>query len=171
MEIDEGHFGEVPLDGLKFAAWYRWPGPVHEGGGIVQGIVDRRADASQREAIFKILGGEEQEPTTVFNIYGSTIAKEYDPLIADIEFEWDLEGRSGRLHVPEVLDCRLQAIRNPVTGKEHRAQIVLPEGFEFKTGEMASADFLVTSELVFAGRNRYGVLWQAAYGPYGRIGG
>ncbi|MCC2664037.1 MAG: hypothetical protein K0S35_1959, partial [Geminicoccaceae bacterium] len=38
--IEQGHFGEVSLDGLVVAARYRWPGPVHEGGGVAQGIID-----------------------------------------------------------------------------------------------------------------------------------
>ena len=60
--IDKGHFGDVRLDGLVVGAWYRWPGAVHEGGGIVQGIIDKRADERQVEALFKILGGEERQP-------------------------------------------------------------------------------------------------------------
>ena len=46
----------------------------------------------QRAALLKILGGQEQEPTTVFNIYGSTIAKELDPVFAPIEFACDIAG-------------------------------------------------------------------------------
>jgi hypothetical protein len=29
MAIVEGLFGDIRLDGLKLAAAYRWPGPVH----------------------------------------------------------------------------------------------------------------------------------------------
>ncbi len=51
------------------------------------------------------MGGEEQEPTTHFVIYGSTIENEPDPLFADIEFEWDVEGRTGRFLVSGVLEA------------------------------------------------------------------
>ena len=34
--IDEGHFGKVRLDGLIIGARYRWPGPVHQGGGLAR---------------------------------------------------------------------------------------------------------------------------------------
>ena len=37
-KIDEGYFGDVRLDGLIYGARYRWPGPVHEGGGVAQGV-------------------------------------------------------------------------------------------------------------------------------------
>ena len=86
-EIIEGYFGEVRLDGLRVAGVFRWPGPVHEGGGAFQVIVDEHATEEQRDALFKIMSGEEQEPTTAFNIYGATIDKEFDPIFASIEFD------------------------------------------------------------------------------------
>jgi hypothetical protein len=166
--IDEGWFGAARLDGLIVGARYRWPGPVHEGGGLVQGFIDARASPAQREALLAILGGKEQEPTTVFNIYGSTIARELDPVFAEIDFACDIERRTGRFTVPGVLACRLEPIRNPVTGAEHRARILLPEGFEFRSGEAASADFTAEGEELAMHRSKcYGVLCHAAYGPYG----
>jgi hypothetical protein len=47
-------------DGLVFGARYRWPGPVHQGNGVVQGVIDERATTAQREALFTILSGKEQ---------------------------------------------------------------------------------------------------------------
>ncbi|MGF1552434.1 MAG: DUF1326 domain-containing protein [Paracoccaceae bacterium] len=167
--IDKGHFGEVSLDGLIVAAWYRWPGPLHEGGGIVQGIVSAHATEAQREALFKILGGEEQEPTTVFNIIGSTVETEYDPVFADIEFECDVAAATGRFRVPGMLDLAIEPIRNPVTGAPHRAQIHLPTGFEFRWAEMGSSTFKVDAALSFEHEKRYAYLIDAAYGPYGVI--
>ena len=116
QRIEQGHFGDVRLDGLVIGSRYRWPGPVHEGGGIAQGIIDERASEDQRTALLKILGGQEQEPTTVFNIYGSTIAKELDPVFAPIEFACDIPARTGRLVVPGVMEMTIEPIRNPVTG-------------------------------------------------------
>ena len=167
--IDKGHFGDVRLDGLVVGAWYRWPGAVHEGGGIVQGIIDKRADERQVEALFKILGGEEQEPTSVFNIYGSTIETEHDPVFAETVFDCDIEARTGRFQVDGMIDLAIEPIRNPVTGRPHRARIVLPEGFEFHEAEMGSADFSVRSLLEYAHKGRYASLWYAAYGPQGII--
>ncbi|MFQ5913890.1 MAG: DUF1326 domain-containing protein [Nitrospinota bacterium] len=168
-EIIEGYFGDVRLDALRFAGVYRWPGPVHEGGGAYQGIVDERSTEEQRDALFKILSGEEQEPTTVFNIYGSTVDREFDPVFARIEFEWDLEGRTGRMAVPNVLEASLESIRNPVTGAPHRALIKLPEGFEFREAEMASSTFWSAGAITQNHKDCYGFLTYAAYGPYGVI--
>lgn len=169
MEIEEGHFGSVRLDGLRFAALYRWPGPVHRGGGTVQGVIDARANEAQREALLAILSGKEQEPTTVFNIYGSTVERELEPLVATIEFEWDAKRRRGRFSVPEVAEFVAEPIRNPVTGAEYPARIVLPTGFEFREAEMLSSSFEGFGALRFAHAGRYGFMTRVAYGPYGLI--
>lgn len=171
QRIDRGHFGDIALDGLKYASWYSWPGAVHEGGGTVQAVIDRRATPRQVDALFTILGGKEQEPNTVFNIYGSTIATELEPIFADIDFACDMVARTGRLRVGDMLDVTVVPIRNPVTGLPHRAQIVLPEGFEFTRAEMASADFRVQVEGVtgFAHQRAYAALFMGEYGPRGII--
>ena len=119
--------------------------------------------------LIKIVSGLEQEPTTAFNIYGSTIAKEFDPVFAPIAFHCDIEQRVGSFSVPGHLEMSLEPIRNPVTGKPHRAQIRLPEGFEFREAEMASGTFSGTGDIQFQNRNCYGFLTLVAYGPYGVI--
>lgn len=169
-KIEEGYFGDVRLDGLIVAARYRWPGAVHEGRGVVQGVIDERATPDQREALGKILDGEEQEPTTAFNIYGSTFDTELDPVFAAIEFSCDLAKRTGHFKVPGVMEMAIEPIRNPVTGAEHHARIQLPNGFEFRDGEMASGRFSAEgSELGFDNKDCYGVLTSVAYGPHGII--
>jgi hypothetical protein len=169
QRIDEGWFGGVRLDGLVFGARYRWPGPVHQGNGVVQGVIDELATPEQREALFTILSGKEQEPTTAFNIYGSTIAKEYDPIFARLEFDCDLARGSGRFVVPGVMSMSLEPIRNPVTGKWHKAQIRLPEGFEFRSADMASGSFEGSGAIAFRHVDCYAFLTYVAYGPHGLI--
>lgn len=169
MSIASGWFGDVRLDGINVAAVYRWPGAVHEGGGIVQGFMDSRATTPQIDALVTILGGGEQEPTTVFNIYGSTIAQELPLIIAPIRFSSDIESRTGSFHFEGHLALELEPIRNPVTGQPHRARIVLPDGFEFREAEVASGTFTSHGNIPMQRKSRYGALWNAAYGPYGII--
>lgn len=173
QRIEAGHFGDIRLDGLAVASWYRWPGAVHEGGGVVQGFIDRRATPEQVEALSIILGGKEQEPTTAANIYGSTIETEHDPIFAEIEFDCDVTARTGRLRIGDMLALDIVPIRNPVTGKPHRARITLPEGFEYREAEMGSADFrvAVAGLAEFAHERAYAALWDAHFGPYGVITG
>ena len=138
--------------------------------GIAQGFIDKRATPEQVDALFKILGGEEQEPTTVFNIYGSTIEKELDPIFGDIDFAVDIKARKAHFRIDGVVDFRAEPIKNPVTGLDHVARIVLPEGFEFRTAEMASATFHgEDEELGMSRKDKYAALFYAAYGPYGII--
>ncbi len=167
--IETGWFGETRLDGLVIGARYRWPGPVHEGGGIAQGVIDVRADERQREALFTILGGKEQDPGTVFNIYGATIAREFDPVIAPISFRCDFEARTGGFKIPGVMELDILPIRNPVTGSPHRARIVLPEGFEFREAEVASGNFRGAGDIAFKNAETYAALTYVAYGPYGIV--
>ena len=169
MEITEGHFGRIRLDGLRVAGVYRWPGPVHEGHGTWCSIVDRKASPDQVDALFKILGGKEQEPTTGFAIYASTIEHEPDPMFADIEFEWDLTGRKGRFVVRNVLGAEIEPIQNPVTGKPHFISIHPHDGFEFREAEMASATFWSKGQLEQNYNRKYAAISFVTYGPHGII--
>ena len=169
MEITEGYFGDVRLDGLRVAGVYRWPGAVHEGKGTWWSIIDKAASEAQVEALFKIMGGEEQEPTTGFAIYGSTIENEPDPLFAEIDFEWDIEGRKGLFSVSGVLGAEVVPIENPVTGAPHFMSIHLYDGFEFREAEMASATFWSKGELEQNYSKRFAAISYVTYGPYGLI--
>ncbi|HKF62546.1 MAG TPA: DUF1326 domain-containing protein [Dongiaceae bacterium] len=170
MEITEGHFGRIRLDGLRVAGVYRWPGPVHEGHGTWCSIVDKKATPDQVDALFKILGGKEQEPTTGFAIYASTIEHEPDPMFADIEFEWDLKGRKGRFVVSNVLGAEIEPIQNPVTGKPHFISIQPHDGFEFREAEMASATFWSKGgQLDQSYSKKFAAISYVTYGPHGII--
>ncbi len=147
-EIDEGYFGDVRLDGLR-AVWIgKWPGAVHEGNGTLQVIVDKRANEAQRQALRKILHGEETEPgATMWNVFTAMSSTVLDPIHAEIQFEVDIEGRRARLVVPGLIESTGEPIRNPVTGEESRARIDLPNGFEFTLAEMGSGTSKVTGTI------------------------
>ncbi len=169
--IEEGWFGEIRLDGLVIGARYRWPGPVHKGGGVAQGLIDERATEAQREALFAILSCKEQEPTTVFNIYGSTIDKEFEPVFGKMDFACDFQAGTGRFEMPGFVKLEMEPIRNPVTGRPHPAKIVLPEGFEFRSADAVSGTFEGRGDIAFGNRGVYAAMSYVAYGPYGIIAG
>ena len=104
---------------------------------------------------------------TPTNFYGATIEKEHDLLIEPFEFEADISARTARVVVPGVVDLNLEPIRNPVTGKPHRALIVLPEGIEFKQAEMASTTLAAKGAANFDFVGRYGAMWHTTVGPHG----
>lgn len=109
------------LDGQRAATIYSFPGPVHEGNGTMQLIVDKRADARQREALVKILNGEEtEEMATMWWAFSAMSPNKLDPSFESIYLDVDVDAR------------------NPVTGMEHRVRIDLPNGFEFRLAEIGS---------------------------------
>jgi len=132
FEIEEGYHGSTRLDGLCFAQIYRWPGPIHEGKGEGVHIIDKRATPEQREALSRILRGEDTEPfATVFAVFAATCDKLHEPLVADIQFDLDIDRRTARAQIDGLLEMRGSPILNPVTGAEHRVLIVQPDGIEF----------------------------------------
>src|SRR5438093_9848552 len=134
--IREGHFGAVSLDSVRFVELFWFPGPVHEGNGTYQLIVDEGATAEQKRAIQDITSGA--EGGMPFEIYAAVTPNKLEPLSATIAFESDREGRKAIVRVTGLVDLQIEPIRNPVTGEEHRARIVLPDGFEFKEAEVAN---------------------------------
>jgi hypothetical protein len=68
----------------------------------------------------------------------------HEPVFADIDFEVDVEGRRGRLSIDGYVEMTGEPIRNKVTGAETRAQIRLPDGFEYEVAEIGSASSRTT---------------------------
>ena len=139
VKIDEGHFGDVDLGGLAFCGMFAWPKAIHEGNGEAFVVISDHANEAQRNALLTILTGQETVPgATIFNVFAPTFVKMHDPVFARIEFDLDLEKRVGSVRVAGVIDTAIEPIRNPVTGDEHRVQVVLPHGFEYIKAEFAS---------------------------------
>jgi hypothetical protein len=137
LDIDEGYHGETRLDGLRFGGVFRFPGPIHEGHGEVVPIIDERATPAQRDAILRIMSGQDTEPgATIFQVFSAMLEKVHDPIFAKIDLEIDVDARKARFIVPGVIDARGEPIVNPVTKQQHRARIDMPDGFEFTVAEV-----------------------------------
>jgi hypothetical protein len=140
MRITKGHYNDIKLDGLCFAVTVHFPGALHEGNGQAQPILDERASPEQRDALGAILSGEHSDEGTLFNIFSIIVTTMHDPVVAPFEFRFDQKGRTARLVIPGVLETDVEPIKNPVTGTPHRIQVVIPEGFEHRGAEVASAN-------------------------------
>lgn len=139
FQVDKGHHGNTQLDGLNFALIVSWPGPIHLGRGQAVPIVDERASPEQREALLRIVRGEDTEPgATVFQVFSTTYEKVHDPVFGKIDFELDIDGRTSRVTIPGVAEAHGEPIVNPVTGAKHRVRINLPSGFEYDVCEVGS---------------------------------
>jgi len=156
-QIDQGHYGDIRLDGLRAALIASWPGAVHEGNGTMQVVVDERADAGQREALRKIIHGEDtKDMATMWWVYSAMSPNKLETLYRRIDFEVDVDERRGRMTIPGLVEMSGEPIRNPVTGAEHRARIDLPHGFEYEIAEIGSASSSVKGSLAMELKNSYG---------------
>jgi hypothetical protein len=135
FEIQEGHFGKVRLDGVRFVRIYSWPASIPEGNGTRLTVIDDRTTANQRAALVALdsakYGG------LYFEIFASVCPNLLEPLFAPLEIAINRAKRRARVIIPEVLETRVEPIINP-RGEPYRARIVLPDGFEFKKAEMGN---------------------------------
>lgn len=157
LRIDRGHFGGVPLDGLCTVTQYQWPGPVYEGKGEMQVIVDERATGEQREALIAILHGKEtQDAATHWWVFRAMSDTVHPPLFHPIHFEVDVEARTARARIPGILEASGRPIVSPVDGTPHRVRIDLPGGMEFLQAEIGSASASARADMRLELSDTYG---------------
>ncbi|MGE0753039.1 MAG: DUF1326 domain-containing protein [Variibacter sp.] len=154
-------------DGLAFAAVVDFPGPLHEGNGTMQLIVDERATPEQREALFNILSGKNSAEGTIFHIFNLIVSTMHDPIFAPITFSFDKDGRVAQLVAKGVLATEVEPIKNPVTGAAHRIQVIMPEGFEHRGAEVASANIRSTGAIKFDTKGTHSSLAHVVQTPSG----
>jgi hypothetical protein len=143
FRIHEGRFGDVDLSGMLFGAVAKWPGALHEGNGSILLIADEKATTDQVGALLQMASGK--NGGTFFEIFAAICPNVLEPKVAKITFESDREKRMGRVRMEGIAESKVEPIRNPVTGEEHRARISLPGGFEYKVAEVANTvSFQVT---------------------------
>jgi len=155
--IEEGHFNDTTLDGLRFVGLYQWPGEVASGNGRQQFIIDQRADEKQREAIRKIAHGESTKPgATHFYVFNSTMKEVLDPVFAPIDMEIDVDARRARTRIEGLVESSGRPIINPFSGGEDRMGIHLPGGFEYTYAEIGSASSRVNAGITLDLNDSYG---------------
>jgi len=157
IRVDNGRFGDVRLDGLKAAIFYDWPGPIFEGGGTTQAVIDESADEAQRAALLSIVSGEHtNEAATHFWVYNTMSETVHDPLYKPIEFDVDIERRTARVVIPGVVQSIGSPIRSPATGDEHRVRIDMPQGIEFDIAEIGNASTEATGAIKLNLKDSFG---------------
>ncbi|HEY0682488.1 MAG TPA: DUF1326 domain-containing protein [Steroidobacter sp.] len=156
VRIDSGHFGHVTLDGLEGALLYAWPGPIYKGHGECQAVIAERANEEQRNALATILyGGETDEAATHWWVYRTMSSTVHPPLFKQFELDLDMERRTARIVISDVLESTARPIRSPATGDEHRVRIDLPNGIEFELAEVASGTTKTTDSVALDLKDTY----------------
>jgi len=148
FQIDQGHFGEVKLDGLRWGILAAWPGAIHMGKGKFQTIVDDKANPKQRAAIETISHGGETEPgSLIWQVFSTTVTEFLPTLSKPIQLTIDYTGRSAQVNVPGLVEGKAESIRNPITGAEHPVRVIMPTGFEFTESEVLSGKAKATGAI------------------------
>ena len=56
IQVDQGHFGDVPLDGLRWGVLAAWPAAIHLGNGTFQSVIDEHTDSEWAASALYYLG-------------------------------------------------------------------------------------------------------------------
>jgi hypothetical protein len=148
MRITKGHFDKVDLAGVMWGGIVHWPGPIHEGNGELQPFVDSSASAEQLDAIFQIASGKHGDTfMEVLNFVCPTI---HEPVIAPVEWEFDLASRSGRVRVGESLETEVETLRGIAPPDPYRILVRIPNGMEY-TGPNEEAETALATKIVARG--------------------
>ncbi len=152
--IRTGTFENLRLDGLKFAWAGKWPRAIHEGGGTAKIWIDETSSGDQRNALDSILKG--RHGGSPWGIFAPTIDNWVETSF--VPFEWSFDGHRSHYKAGTEVQAHLDPIRNPVTGDEASAKIMLPKGIVVKELEAASTkSFAVfTKGLKFAAPGQWG---------------
>ena len=170
LEVTKGHFGDTDLSGTKAALVYAWPGPIFEGKGEMQVIIDPSATHAQREALEKIFQGKETEDEAthwwVFHAMCDTV---HDTVLAAIDYSVDIDERTATVRIGDMLASEGQPIQPPHGGGPHRVRIDIPGGIEFSIAEIGSASTKATTAIPLDLKNSYGQWHFLRHGPSGVV--
>lgn len=142
MQVEEGSFDDVSLDGAKWCVAYHWPGPLHEGNGTVKPYFDNGLSQEQMGALGQILTG--QAGGSWFELVASIVTDVKEPVVTSIDF--DVSGKTGTIKVGDAMENQFSPIKNPVTGDDENIQVRIPGGMEYSEGD-GEAEVL-TSEVL-----------------------
>ncbi|MGH2448896.1 MAG: DUF1326 domain-containing protein [Chloroflexota bacterium] len=153
-QIEEGEFEGTPLDGLTFSLYADWPQAIHQGNGEAVILIDESADEAQRDAITALTSGQAGGP---WAILANTFSKVHGPKF--IQHEVDVDANRSSVRIGDAVRLEMEPIRNPVTGAEVNPKVILPEGFVWKDGTLASsAAFEINEGISFAHPGKYAAL-------------
>ena len=101
----------------------------------------------------------------MFHILSLIVANHLTPQFVPIEFTDDKDGRNARMVVPGAFETTSQPIKNPITGDDHSIQVMMPNGFEHKEGEIAAARTIGTGEIKFDIKSGHSTLADVTHTP------
>ncbi len=115
IHCEEGHYGDIKLDGLTTGLMLETPGPLAEGGWSLGIYLDHNGSHEAHEALTKIFKGEAGGPISWFSIM---IAEYLGSKVVPITFE---EQESGwHMSIPKIVDGNVE----PVMGADGKTPVM-----------------------------------------------
>lgn len=139
--IIEGRCGDVDLGGIKVAAIIDWPKAIHDGGGKAVFVVPPAVSEEQLGCLAQIFTG--QLGGMPWAILGTTFEVAG---VVRAEVDIDDDGINSGFRIPGVGEAKGTTLKNPVTGEDHLAAIVLDTGFIWSRGDCGQGTFDVEAE-------------------------
>lgn len=123
-DVTSGHYGDVPLDGVRAVIAAKYPNAIHEGHGHVVLFIDEAATPAQADALASILSG--RMGGMPWEALAGTIERFEGPIRKPVEIR--AAGERSAIRVPGALELSLTPFVNPVSGEEKEVHIVYPKG-------------------------------------------
>jgi len=141
VHITEGHCGDVTLNDIKAVAIIDWPRAIHDGNGRAIFVVPPAVTDEQLGCLAQIFTG--QLGGLPWSILGTTFEVAG---VVRAEVDIDDDAINSGFSIPGVGEARGTTLKNPVTGEDHHAAIVLADGFIWKRGDCGQGNFDVEAE-------------------------
>ena len=154
--IGQGRYGDTPLDGTRFALYYKFPGEVAQGEGSACVYIDSRAAPAQRKALEAIGAG--RAGGGIFELFGARLVSTWLPT-KFVPIEIELKDGAGRVRIEGYGEAESELLGYP-DGSAIRPVQELPHGIEFKRGLMTNAKqwWWRDDELLASYANKYGAV-------------
>lgn len=105
FEIERGHYGDVPLDGLAFLVLGYTPEAMGKGNWKVGVVADERANAAQREAIQAIASGAAGGPMAALSGLVGSFAG-----VASAPIRFERDGVKWSVSAPGLVDMAAEGV-------------------------------------------------------------
>jgi len=118
FEIQRGYYGEVQLDGLRFALLLQAPGSPFEGELKAGCYFDESASQEQRQALEKIISGEAGGFWSVINtLVSDNRGVKYAPI------HMEASGSCRTFKIPNVIEIVNEPLLNPLTKEPQEIKV------------------------------------------------
>jgi hypothetical protein len=153
-EVEEGHFGDVDLRGVRAVIAAKYPNAIHEGHGHVVLFVDEGASPAQVEAFATILSG--QVGGMPWEALAGTIERFEGPIAKPIDLA--IQGQRAHVRIPGAIELETTPLRDPITGEDKEVHITYPKGgFFWNDGNV------VTTRTMRVDHESLRMTWPAKY--------